>query len=321
MNIKLNGKRNQEPVITTEFDGLKEDKKQRTANSKVFVLGNGNYRKVIYGKNVHYYNEEEECYRAIDNTPIPILNDEEDQIIGYENRYNSLKARFSMKAGDEELLVVSKGNHKISWQIIDFDTAEQCAFQTENARTIGRVNAHSVAKVVEQPKKIYERQKELRIENSDGEVLYENAFDGADLQYILGGNAVKENIIVKEPKESYVYSFRVKAENLTVGLSENKQKIVFYSKDGNGAEVFRIPKPVMHDSVSEESDELYYEVETLEGEKDVYLFRIVAESTWVNAAERVFPVTIDPIIQTGDYSNGIEYDWIDDQNLYSLGME
>lgn len=34
-HIKLNGKRNQEPVTTTEFDGLKEDKKQRTANSKV----------------------------------------------------------------------------------------------------------------------------------------------------------------------------------------------------------------------------------------------------------------------------------------------
>lgn len=108
MNIKLNGKRNQEigesrrnqeSGKTAQFDELKEDKKQRTANSKVFVLGNGTYRKVIYGKNVHYYNEEEECYRTIDNTLVPVLDDNEEQISGYENRYNSLKIRFCAGIG------------------------------------------------------------------------------------------------------------------------------------------------------------------------------------------------------------------------------
>jgi len=54
------------------------------------------------------------------------------------------------------------------------------------------------------------------LSNLDGEICYENAFDKADLQYVVHSNSVKENIVIKGQSENYVFAFKIKTKNLTV---------------------------------------------------------------------------------------------------------
>ena len=52
-------------------------------------------------------------------------------------------------------------------------------------------------------------------------VLYENVFQGVDLQYNATGYNIKESIIVKEPLDSYRFSFKMNLSGLTPQLDED----------------------------------------------------------------------------------------------------
>ena len=285
--------------IRGEFDKPTEDKTRRTANSKVFALGNGNYRKVVYGKNVHYYNEEEGRFRSIDNTLVPVLAEGEKEISGYENRYNSCKVRLAREAGEENLMSICKGNHKISWALTVVADDESVSLAGGVMAKSRSFHPHSAATIKEKMKEPRKTRKELRVENPSGEALYADAFDGADLQYILEGNTVKENIIVKEKREEYVFSFRIETENLAVSLSEDKKSVVFRSLQDN-KEMFRIPQPVMRDAAGEASAKIHYEILPCANKQNVCFFSIVADKDWMNASERVFPVTVDPTLEADE---------------------
>ena len=56
----------------------------------------------------------------------------------------------------------------------------------------------------------------------------------------------------------------------------------------------------MTDAKGEASEEVSFEVE--DNADDAYRFVVVADSDWMNAPERAFPVVIDPQIVTEDSS-------------------
>ena len=148
-----------------------------------------------------------------------------------------------------------------------------------------------------------ERKSNLKLENELGKkninkARFENIDVNADLEYVLSGNNIKENIIVKEKSDSYEYSFSLKTNGLKVRLSDDNESIELYKEvlNSNGQleekVEFIIPSPYMYDANGETSEEVYYELETTEtGE---YTFTVVASKDWINSDERVLPVTIDP---------------------------
>ena len=66
--------------------------------------------------------------------------------------------------------------------------------------------------------------------------------------------------------------------------------ILIYSEETNEPE-YEIPAPYMYDAEGEESFDVFYNIETTNGD---YYLTVFADSNWINAEERIFPITIDP---------------------------
>ena len=89
---------------------------------------------------------------------------------------------------------------------------------------------------------------------------------------------------------------------------EEERSLIFRSLE-SGEEVFMIPAPFMMDAAGVYSDKVNYEVRTVDADKTV--LTIIADSDWINAQERVFPVTIDPQIMLAGSSGMSTYQWSD----------
>ena len=141
----------------------------------------------------------------------------------------------------------------------------------------------------------------------EGLVLFENVKNSADLAYAVLPEGVKEVVRIREKAEEYRYAFRMETENLIPRLSSNAKELYFVSTR-TGEEVFEIPTPFMVDDAGDYSERVFYEIVC--DEKGNVELCVVADSEWVNAPERVFPVTIDPqILLAGSVSiNTFSYD-------------
>ena len=120
--------------------------------------------------------------------------------------------------------------------------------------------------------------------------IYEEAFPSVDLLYTAYGNNIKEEIIVKEPQEAYRYDFLLELEGLTAVLQDDGSVSLV---DPSGSPRFLIPVPLMRDSNGEVSYDVHYTLaETAAGT----ILAVEADSEWINAGDRVFPVSIDPTL-------------------------
>ena len=122
--------------------------------------------------------------------------------------------------------------------------------------------------------------------------MYNNIRANTDIEYILDGNAVKENIIVRAPLSSYEYAFDLRLEGLTASLNENGS-IAIYDVDTEEAK-YQIPAPYMYDASGNKSTAVEYTLIGISSGR--YLLMITADKAWINTAARAFPVTIDPTI-------------------------
>ena len=96
-------------------------------------------------------------------------------------------------------------------------------------------------------------------------VLYEDVYEGVDLQYDLFSYNIKESIILKAPQEQaanddaastpYRYCFRLDLANLTPTLQEDGSILM---TDDQEQPVYEIPAPFMIDANGEVSDAVSY---------------------------------------------------------------
>ena len=131
-------------------------------------------------------------------------------------------------------------------------------------------------------------------------VLYEDVYEGVDLQYDLFSYNIKESIILKAPQEQaanddaastpYRYCFRLDLANLTPTLQEDGSILM---TDDQEQPVYEIPAPFMIDANGEVSDAVSYSLTQLE---DSYLLTVDADAQWLETEKRAYPVTIDPTI-------------------------
>ena len=123
-------------------------------------------------------------------------------------------------------------------------------------------------------------------------VRYADVFSSVDVEYLLSGNDIKENIIVNDAQNEYTYSFALAVVNLTPELKPTGEIVL--SDSSTGTEEYWIPAPYMYDANGEVSYDVSYE---LSGAKGAYILRVVAEKKWINSDDRAFPVVIDPTIK------------------------
>ena len=130
------------------------------------------------------------------------------------------------------------------------------------------------------------------LDNIRASVRYENILPGTDIEYVLYGKNVKENVIVKErdPESDYTYTFTLSLEGLVPDFGENGQIDLVDPETGDT--VYFLPAPAMWDAADEFSDAVSYNLSS--GESGTYILSVTADARWINDESRAFPVVIDP---------------------------
>ena len=257
---------------------VKEIKELRGDNKKVFKMSDGTEQAVFYSVPVHELNEDTQSY-------------EEDKAVICEEadgrhfacKKKQFTAKFSKEDCNDELFSIEKEQYRV------------VMYSRKNKTNKNK----GVAPVLQQK----------HIDNTNREaIVYENVESGADYEYSINSDGVKENIIVKERAEAYCYPFIIHCENVTPVLNVETKYISFVSNETN-EEVFYIPAPFMTDANGAVSTSVSYEMRTFNG-GDTYL-TISADRDWINEEGRAFPVIIDPQVRLKYTSATITYSWKD----------
>ncbi len=122
-------------------------------------------------------------------------------------------------------------------------------------------------------------------------VTYKDVLPKTDIEYVLYGSDVKENVIFKAVPEDGSVSFILSLDGLFAELSEDGEITVSNEK---GELIYRIPRPVMWDADDSFSDSIETSLEQLS--KREYRLTYTPDAEWLNAQERRYPVTLDPSV-------------------------
>ena len=261
-----------EPEILYEIISLRDE------YSKRFMLSDGNVQIARYDSAVHFLDENGE-WKDIDNSLQSSDAIDSEDFNGYENKANEIKVKFSKSSDASKLFKYQFDKSSITWGLSKADK--------------------KVAKISKRNAVVHSDDDKLALENTQSGVTYTDIMPSTDLQYTVIGNTIKENIIIKDRKDSYDFTFDIKTKKCTLQL-EDDGSISVFNKDNE--QIALIPVPFMYDSDGVYSQNVSYSLN--EYKKGKYHLTISADPEWINSAERQFPVTIDPIIEK-KFNNGI----------------
>ena len=299
MNIPENKKEKAAKIIA-------EQKEKRNANTKYFLTENHGGVAAIYPYPVHY--EEDGEWKDIDNG----LQEENSQEEGYENKAARFKVKFAKYADAKKLVSVKLGEHKLSWGLEQETMAEEAEASAETGeeadsskKPVFRVYAPEEASGDDKDAMDTDTEKEdvgawnqrqIKVKHAKSGGIYEEVRKGMDIQYILEGERLKENIILKDLDAAKIpVRFRIRHKGL---LAEQQEQggIRFCEEKNPEKEVCRMAVPYMYDGAGTCSDQVTCRMETVkEGEM---ILTIIPDGEWLLSSERQFPVIVDPGLET-----------------------
>ncbi len=243
----------------------------REESVKHFRLEDGSYVAMAYDAPVHYVGADG-SFLDIDNR----LSD-----VGSEYSTSNARVKFSKKiTGNGTLFTLHENNTKITLSLID-----------AIKKTEGRVTSdHSTDEREETT-----LGKLANLENLTSSILYEDILEGVDLEYVVRSLNVKENIIVKERLDSYTFTFELALNNLTAALTDTGDVRI---ADASGETAYVIPAPVVFDADGAYAPRDAAGYTLTGGESGKYTLTVSVSPDWMNAEERVYPITVDPTIGT-----------------------
>ena len=240
----------------------------REEGSKTFRLEDGSYLAAQYKEPVHYLDGDGK-WQDIDNTLAAS---------GSEYATSDARIKFTKKVtGGKEIFTLQDGNKKIT-----------LAFPEAKRKTVGTVYNGEDGECET------ELQKKLNLEKLSSRIVYENILEGTDIEYVISSGSIKENIIVKESRGEYSYTFELSLNNLSAALCSDGSISI---TDKSGAEVvYTIPAPIVFDATGSLAPErsAHYTLESFGNGK--YELTVTVDAEWMNSAERVYPITVDPTL-------------------------
>lgn len=109
----------------------------------------------------------------------------------------------------------------------------------------------------------------------------------------MKGSTLKESLILKKLTGRKSYSFKIEAEGLRAEV-QTDNSVHFYA-EGAEEPVFVVAAPYMFDAAGEYSSAVAVQ---LKKTGNHYRYTLTPDRAWLEAGERVWPVTVDPTIQT-----------------------
>jgi len=141
--------------------------------------------------------------------------------------------------------------------------------------------------------------------NKKVKTVFGNETSEAFLEYVSTNEGLKENIVLNEIPKKTEFTFKLKLKGLSYRMNEANGGITFYDET-TGKDIAFIEPPFMNDATGEAySENLYYTMER-KGNSDNYTLTLTVDEEYLNAAERVYPVTIDPTFYWNTSSTFLE---------------
>ena len=115
-------------------------------------------------------------------------------------------------------------------------------------------------------------------------ILYNDVFDGIDVQYTLSALGMKEDIILNKYVDHNEFTYKVDIKGAEVHLEDG---VLNLYKKGEDTPALIISAPMMSDAAGNLSEAV-----SLSFEEDI--LTVTADSEWIASPERAYPIKIDP---------------------------
>lgn len=125
----------------------------------------------------------------------------------------------------------------------------------------------------------------------DNAVLYNQVRPGVDVQYSILDNNIKEDIVLSEPVDNTVFEYELRTDL----KAEEKDGLIYLYANQSGQTfedaIYILEAPAMMDAAENVSTHIQLTLDETEGR---YILTVTPDAEWLNAAERQYPVRIDP---------------------------
>ncbi|MDO8879180.1 MAG: DUF6531 domain-containing protein, partial [Coriobacteriia bacterium] len=246
---------------------------ERTEDSRYLLLEDGGVLAEYYSEPIHYEDDTTGEFEQIDTSLVEEEREGTDVLV---NGANSFEVELPADLADGAVSL-RKGELSVSLRPVWNGTRDGAQLDPADA----------VAEVI-----------------SETELVYEDAFAGATLQYESLPGGLKETIVLATHAPENTYSFRLQTDGLEPRL-EDDGSISLFMKGSDEPHIV-IPASCMWDSSAGEigpafTDRVHYK---LIEDGDAWRLDVVADRAWLDDSERVYPVYIDPTL----YAEGTPLD-------------
>lgn len=244
-----------------------------------------------------------------DNTKKEIVstkNPKEKNIL--QNTANGFKINIAKTADSKKLVKISKDKYEISWGIQGAQKSTSEVVQRDEKKLNDLIDKSATEEInknikfkdkTEQEKNkekqiIIENEKKKTLNKVTSSVNYTNVYPDIDLNYSIISDIVKENLIINKKVDNNVFTYNIEVKNL-MAVKQKDNSVIFYDKNNKSKSVFTIKAPYMFDSAGNESNNIEVKFEET---KTGYTLSMIPSKEWLDASDRVYPVTVDPDIIT-----------------------
>lgn len=253
---------------------LAEDTDKREENVKHFRMSDGTMQAAQYAEPVHFLKDG--IWTDYDNTLTEVDADEEEnegrsllKNKDLTNQTADYSVRLSKKTNGKKFVRIEKDGYKLSWYYVG---ANKSTAKVEKTEDDGDPTT---------------------LEKVSSAVTYKNVFKATDLEYIIGSTGLKENLILESAKAPREFIAEYKANDLTPVQVDDKT-IELRAEDGTV--IYTVSAPFMTDSDGAYSDGVKLSLSDVKS--NAFTLKILLDTAWLDAEDRAYPVTVDPVIQT-----------------------
>ena len=265
---------------------LAEDVDKREVSVKHFRMSDGTIQAAQYAVPVHF--AQNGVWTDYDNTLTEVDADEEEndgKILKNKDLTNQAadySVRLSKKTNGHKFVRLEKDGYKISWYYLNANKSTAQIAETEDDGD------------------------PTTLEKLSSAVVYENVYKATDFEYILNSQGVKENLLLQSTKAPTEFTAEYKAGGLTP-VAVDTQTVELRASDGTV--VYTLSAPYMEDTNGETSTGVTLTLGEIKN--DTFRVTLTLDSTWLQAEERAFPVTVDPYLTTSQDKSAMTSTFVD----------
>lgn len=272
---------------------LNEITEKRQRSVKHFFRDDGTYAAYVYPSPAHYLVNG--VYKDIDNSLIDTTDDTGNAVL--QNKDNEYKVNISKNTQAQKLIRLVKDKYELSWNIKGIGSSLP-SITPKNTQLLSSLPKNNIQTI---------------LGNIESAINLKSIFSGVDVTYQVKSTQFKENIIINKKLQNPQFVYNLYVKNLGAKLLSNRT-IVFYDTADETNEIFIMRVPFMIDSNNNVSDDITVSFEV---SKTGYTLTITPDNAWINSSGRVFPITIDPYVQTSTSASDISDTYISSNNTGS----